>query len=348
MRNSNGKGKLTISVDLELAWGVWDWVTAEHLQMAETAERPIAAALIELFDRYEIAATWAIVAALLDEDSAKSRPGRTACWYAPDIVDRLLAAKVKHEIGTHSGRHIYFDTATADEARADLAFARDIHRTHGLPFRSFVYPRGGGGHFDVAYAAGLRTCSFSDVGWVEAVRRLGRRAGQGAHLLDMLLPIPPHPARPEPAGGLVNIRKSMLLMARNGPRRFVLPLVTRAKLRAGLARAQATGGTFHLWFHPSNFYYRRDEQLATLADFLEHAANEAGRGRIEIATMGAYADLSQNPSPSPLAGEGRGGGSGGFGTEVPYLATPTPDPSPHGGGEQSTATRRSPTAGADA
>jgi len=60
-----GQGKLLISIDLESAWGVWDVLTPEHLRMAETAERPICAALVELFDRYEVPATWAVVAALL-------------------------------------------------------------------------------------------------------------------------------------------------------------------------------------------------------------------------------------------------------------------------------------------
>ena len=36
-----GKGYLTISIDFELAWGVWDIVTREDLAFAETAERPI-------------------------------------------------------------------------------------------------------------------------------------------------------------------------------------------------------------------------------------------------------------------------------------------------------------------
>ena len=58
----------------------------------------------------------------------------------------------------------------------------------------------------------------------------------------------------------------------------------------GLARASRTGGVFHLWSHTSNFYYRRDEQLATLASFLRHAADEASRGRIELRTLGTYAD----------------------------------------------------------
>jgi hypothetical protein len=88
---------------------------------------------------------------------------------------------------------------------------------------------------------------------------------------------------------LIHIPKSMLLMGRNGPRRFVLPAVTRAKLRAGLRRAQETAGIFHLWFHPSNFYFRRDEQFATLDWFLAHAANQAGQGRVDIRTMSSYA-----------------------------------------------------------
>jgi peptidoglycan/xylan/chitin deacetylase (PgdA/CDA1 family) len=284
------KGKLTISIDLELAWGVWDYVTPEHLRMAETAERPICAALIELFDRYQVPVTWAIVAALLDEASAMSRPGGQACWYAPDIIERLRAAKVAHEIGSHSGRHIYFDTASRSEAESDLAFARDIHRAHALSFRSFVFPRGARGHLDVLARMGLRTYNYGDVGWVETARHAGRRAGQAANLLDKLLPIPPRPTRLERDGELIHIPKSMLLMARNGPRRFILPRVTRSKLRAGLERACRTGCTFHLWFHPSNFYYRCDEQLATLAWFLEHAANQAGRGHVDIRTMGSYAD----------------------------------------------------------
>jgi peptidoglycan/xylan/chitin deacetylase (PgdA/CDA1 family) len=294
-------GKLTISIDLELAWGVWDHLTPEDLRLAESAERPICAALIDLFDRHQVPATWAVVAALLDEPSAIARPGPKACWFAPDIVERLRRNTAGHEIASHSGRHIYFDTASAADAREDLEFARSVHRGHGLGFESFVFPRGAAGHLDVVADVGLRVFNAADVGWVNAARRLGRRGGQIANLVDKLLPIPPAPAAPERDGGLVHVRKSMLLMGRNGPRRFVMPSVTRAKLRAGLRRAQATGGIFHLWFHPSNFYYRREEQLATLDWFLAQAANEAAQGRIEIRTMGSYARHAAGAGPERAA-----------------------------------------------
>jgi Polysaccharide deacetylase len=285
-------GSLTISIDLELAWGVWDHLTPEDVRLAESAERPICAALIDLFDRHQVPATWAVVAALLDEASSAARPGPKACWFAPDIIERLRRNVAGHEIASHSGRHIYFDAASAPDAREDLEFAQSVHRTHGLAFDSLVFPRGAAGHLDIVADVGLRVFNAADVGWVERSRKLGRRVGQIANLADKLLPVPPAPGTVERNGELIHIPKSMLLMGRNGLRRFVMPPVTRSKLRTGLRRAQETGGIFHLWFHPSNFYYRREEQLATLGWFLDLAASEAARGRIAFRTMGSYAAAS--------------------------------------------------------
>lgn len=287
------KGKLTISVDLALAWGVWDGVTPEDLQMAETAERPICRALIELFDRYEVPATWAVVAALLHEGSAKSRPGNKSCWYAPDVIDMLVGAKTAHEIGSHGGKHLYFCNIPGSEAREDLEFAREVHRANTLPYKSFVFPRNSIGHLDLLAQVGLRTFRGSDVGWFRAADRAGRMARRAANFADQFLPIPPSPVVAARCGTLIDIPGSMLFLGRNGARRFIFPQVSRTKLRMGLARARHAGSVFHLWFHPSNFYYRRDEQLATLEWFLGHAADEVSRSRVEICTMGSYADQLQ-------------------------------------------------------
>jgi hypothetical protein len=282
-------GKVTLSIDLELAWGGWDTITAEELRLAETAERPICAALVELLDRYQVPASWLVVAALLDEASARSRPGSASCWYAPDVIERIVRAKVRHEIGSHGGRHIYFDQISAAQARDDLAFAADVHKGHGLGFESFVFPRGAVGHLDVVAQRGLRVVRSHDVGFLRTANHGGRLAARTGNFIDQFLPVPPRPSWPQALGPLIDIPGCMQMLGRNGLRRLVLPMVTRAKLLIGLERARREGGTFHLWFHPSNFYYRRDEQLATLDWFLARAADEAGRGRIEFRTMGSYA-----------------------------------------------------------
>lgn len=283
------KGTLTISIDLELAWGVWDTLTPEHLRLAEEAERPISAALIALFDRHDIPATWAMVAALLDEKSAQGRPGSEAAWYAPDIIERLVHAKTRHEIGTHSGRHVYFDRISATEAADDLGFARDIHEKNDLVFTSMVFPRNAVAHLHQLNRLGLRVFRGPDTDWATALRGVSEPLGQAANLADKALPLPPPVVEARTVDGMVDVPGSMLLIGRNGLRRLVFPAVTRAKLKRGLTRAQKSGGIFHFWFHPSNFYYRREEQLATLDWFLGHAANEAGNGCIEIRTLGSYA-----------------------------------------------------------
>lgn len=288
------KGKLTISIDLELAWGVWDQLTPEDLSMAETAERPICAALLALFDRHGIPATWAMVAALLDEPSARAHPGSARCWYAPDIVEQIVHAQAAHEIGSHGGRHIDLAAAEAREAESDLLFAKYIHDVHALPFQSLVFPRNRVGNFEAVARTGLRVYRGRDPGWTNAAQRAGRWAAKAANLADKALPIPPPAVAPQTHGDLINLPGSMLLIGRNGARRFVLPAITRAKLAMGLNRAIRTGGVFHLWFHPSNFYYRRQEQFDTLGWFLELAAEQASRGLIEIATMGSY----ETSSPS--------------------------------------------------
>jgi hypothetical protein len=48
--------------------------------------------------------------------------------------------------------------------------------------------------------------------------------------------------------------------------------------------APHTGRIFHLGFLPSDFYYRRDEQFATLVSALERAATEARQERSSIRT----------------------------------------------------------------
>lgn len=295
------KGKLTISIDLELAWGFWDILTPEILRMSEAVERPICEKLLELFDRYHIPVTWAAVAAMLDRASAKGRPGNEASWYAPEIIERIRSAKVSHEIGSHGGRHLYYDRMSAATAGEDLAFIKQIHRDNGLALDSFVFPRNAVGHLDLLADAGVRAYRGPDTGWVRLAPKLGSRAGKIVTFADKILPFPPAPARAHSSGGLVDIPGSMLLPGRDGLRRFILPQVSKAKLAMGLARARASGATFHFWFHPCNFYYRRDEQFATLEWFLARAADEASRGRIEICTMGSYAPRTNETAGAKAA-----------------------------------------------
>jgi hypothetical protein len=81
----------------------------------------------------------------------------------------------------------------------------------------------------------------------------------------------------------------MLLLARSGVRQAVRPEVTVAKAMLGLRAARRTNRIFHLWFHPSNFYYDTDTQFRILDRVLRAGAAARARGDIEIRTMKSFA-----------------------------------------------------------
>jgi hypothetical protein len=287
------RGALTISIDLEGAWGIWDKPSPAYHARCAAAEREIVDGLVGIFDRHHVAATWAIVARLLERDEVAA--GKTAfgdrIWYAPDAIARVRAAEVAQDIGSHTYAHPYFQERPRDELAADLQAARRVHDAHGLPFTSFVFPRNQVAHLDLLRAAGVRVFRSVDHGWYMGVRaRLGATAGRLANLVDKTLPVPPTAVHPVDHGdGLVELPSSMLLLGRNGARRVVHPATIVAKARLGLAAARRTGGVFHLWFHPSNFYYDTARQLETLSKIIEIAAAMRDRAELDIRPMSSFA-----------------------------------------------------------
>ena len=282
-------GAVTISIDLELAWGNWDNLERHHIEHVERSERMIVKRLIEILDRYEIPVTWALVAALLDRASAKGREGGERNWYAPDVIDTIRAARVAHDLGSHGGHHRYLNGMSDAEADEDLSFARSIHDANGLPFRSFVFPRNLVGKTQLLEKHGAKVYRGQDRAWHERIRSRQMQAGRIANLVDKMLPIAPETVAPERDHGLVNLPGSLLFMGRDGVRRYARPGTMRRKLAKGVAAASREGRVFHLWFHPSNFWHDTDSQFATFESFIAGVSDCAGRGEIEVKPMAAFA-----------------------------------------------------------
>jgi peptidoglycan/xylan/chitin deacetylase (PgdA/CDA1 family) len=262
-----------------------------HSRCAER-ELAIVRALVAMFDRHAVAATWAIVGRLLDRDDTATHatPYGERIWYAPELVELVRAARTPQDIGSHSYSHCDFGQISREVMRQELAEARRVHDQHGLPFTSFVFPRNQVAHIDLLRDAGVKVFRSVDRGWHIAVReRLGTGAGRLANLADKVLPIPPAVVQPIDHGDVVELPSSMLLMGRNGLRRAVLPAAVVAKAKLGLAAAKRTGGVFHLWFHPSNFYYDTERQLETLGDIVRAAAELRDRGEIDVRPMSSFA-----------------------------------------------------------
>jgi len=282
-------GNLTISIDLELAWGNWDNLESHHIDHVERLERPITSRLIKLFDRHEVPVTWAFVAALLDPRSARGRPGEERLWYAPDVIEMINKASVRHDLGSHGGHHRYFDELTIDEADEELAFAKSIHQRHGLSFESFVFPRNKVAKTHLLEKHGLRVFRGEDSAWHQRIRTVFAPAGRAANFVDKTIPIAPETVLPKHVDGLMNVPGSLLFFGRQGLRRFLPDGIMRRKLGKGLEAAATHGRIFHLWFHPSNFWHEPETQFALFESFIAEAAHWRDRGALIINPMAAFA-----------------------------------------------------------
>jgi hypothetical protein len=288
------RGAFCISIDLELAWGIWDKPSPRALLLCAEKERTIVRELLATFDRWEVAVTWAIVGRLLERDPSVVNTTQYGelIWYAPDLIEDIRSAVPKHDIGSHGFAHVYYDQNDRQTVAKDLHDAWRVHRGHGLDFSSFVFPRNRMAHLDVLRETGVRVFRSMDIGWhMWTRRRFGNVVGRAANLADKILPVPPALVEPKDHNGLVELASSMLLFGRDALRRAIHPLALRTKAGLGLESARRQRRTFHLWFHPSNFYHDTTAQFEVLNRILRRAIYLRDKGELDIRPMSSFCSV---------------------------------------------------------
>jgi peptidoglycan/xylan/chitin deacetylase (PgdA/CDA1 family) len=311
---------MLISIDTEMAWGIVHRGSPNSYHWPE--ERSVLSALLDVFDRYDVPATWAIVGHLFlsgcerrngrahpeivrpdyawrDEDWFADDPCEpatpTSKWYAPDLVDDIRARSARHEVASHGFSHVMIgaEGCSAEAFDSELRAAADAARPFDLRLRSFVYPRNSVGHQEVlrrhGYVAyrGARLDPFATLPGV--VSRLARTA-------DQILPTARSVVRPVDEDGLWNFPATARfgIDHRRGDARLWL-----RQLHRRLDHAARHRGLFHLWFHPHNL--QRDPELALrgLAGICERAARLREAGRLDMTTFGGLADVLRSRHPMP-------------------------------------------------
>lgn len=292
------KGAFCVSIDVEMLWGVWDYVQPHHERHCADLERPVVKRLLEILGRHHLGATWAVVGRLMDDSPGyDGLRGRRSNWFAPELVDFIRTdTRANHEVATHSYGHIYFGDVPRAEAGEDLQRARDLHARLNLRFESLVFPRDEVGHLDALIPVGLKVFRSGEGGIIKLARERAPRLEPLANLLDKVLPVAPPVVCPlRHPNGLVELPSSLLLIGRNGLRRIARPAILRRKLRLGLQRAIQEKRLFHLWFHPSNFYYDADVQYDLLETVVAEAAAFRDEGILDVMTMADFGGARVSP-----------------------------------------------------
>lgn len=300
-------GAFVVSLDFELMWGVRDKLTKDQYGGNVLGVRAAIPRMLEAFAASDVRATWATVGLLFCESKDEMldvmpdrRPSYTRAAFSNymylDEVGRNEAADPHYfglsllrqvancpgqEVGTHTFSHMYCleDGVIDDDLRADLIAAKTIAARRGIALKSIVFPRNqyDAGKIAICRELGIHTYRGNEAGAIYrpssgAEQHAGRRA---LRLADAYVSLTgPHTARrpdraPSSGTGLgpVNVPASRYLRP-FWPRLSPLEPLRLSRMLAQMRHAAATGGIFHLWWHPHDFGRDLDANIAVLDKIL--------------------------------------------------------------------------------
>ncbi|WP_323675936.1 polysaccharide deacetylase family protein [Halorubellus sp. PRR65] len=305
-------GSVVFSLDAELAWGFPDFASLPMDRV--DASRDAWSWLVDLFDEYDVPATWAVVGHLFLEDcdarhadldapdgwfahESGALAGRHDVRFAPDLVAAVRNADVAHDVGSHSFAHVPFDhpETTRELVDADLGRAVAVAADQGVVLESFVFPRNAVGFRDLLAKHGFRTYRSAGAPTGTGLARAARKI---AAVVD-----PGRVPLVEPRVdeyGLVDLPPSLFLFGFEGRARDTLaaawtdPIVRQAT--DAIDRAAAGDGVCHLWLHPNNVV--DDAGRARLEAIVAHVARRRDQDGLVVETMRDVADRVLETEPT--------------------------------------------------
>jgi peptidoglycan/xylan/chitin deacetylase (PgdA/CDA1 family) len=331
-KTDRGSGNFVISLDYELMWGVRDHLTREAYGANVLGGREAIPAMLDLFQRERIKATWATVGALLCENKDElierseradqkgvaiarmdeiGQDERRDPYHYGASLGGLIASCPGQEIGTHTFSHrcALEPGETVASFSADVATALAQLRSLGINCTSIVFPRNqyGSKHLEACSALGLSHYRGNETKWFYAAApseeqtRLRRLCRLADSYIDLSGPNVSF-LKQEDDETLTNVPSSRFLRPFN-ERLASCDALRLRRIEKAMKEAAVTGGTFHLWWHPENFGKNLSENMAFLIQILdrfEKLRDEHGMQSHAMSEIGVAGRVEQADSLRPL------------------------------------------------
>lgn len=298
------KGTFIISLDFELMWGIIDIATPNDYGRSNVAQvREVIRRLINVFDEYNVKATFASVGMLMLDgvDAIKTvmpviKPSysndklspylngymenineiHAELYFAPDLIE-LLKESNNIEIGTHTFCHYYCNEKgqTLEQFEADLKTAINVANDRGLVIKSIIFPRNQVTQDYLAACAkyGIEAYRGNPKRFFSyPTNKLDRIRNQLGRMLDAYLNVGGHTSYSYDTVNSeerpLNIKASRFFRPYERKLSFLEPLRLR-RIKKELLYAAKKGEIYHLWWHPHNFGNNLDENFSNLRNILD-------------------------------------------------------------------------------
>ena len=275
---------MCISLDTELIWGMHDIPTVNsYLGNIIQGRKEAIPAMLDLFEKYEMHVTWAIVGGVMCENKQEfldNSPTETLypnydnnllspyrlipnmginknedyLFFGKEIVGQIISRKNQY-IGSHTFSHYYCTETgqTVEQFEADLSSATKIAEENGISIRSIVFPRNqiNKEYLNACARHGIKTYRGIEENWIYGMKQsLLQRILRFA---DCYIPLTgDNSFIPAKTNGVLNVKGSRILHPYNKKlRAFEFLKIERIKRQ--MKSAAKKGEVFHLWWHPHNF-----------------------------------------------------------------------------------------------
>jgi len=286
-------------------------------------------AILDLFSRYEIHATWATVGFLfhpnfkqLKEYLPQQQPSyqqtklspyeyintlekdEQQLHFCPDLIE-LINKYPGQEIGTHTFSHYYCleQGQTQADLVADLVAAIETANEVNQKTKSLVFPRN---QYNQAYLETIADCGITSYRGNETNPIYNDEEGDGdrlpkrmLRLLDAYSNITGHNScswSELRSSYPVNIRASRFLRPYS-PRLKYLDGLRLHRITSGLKHAASQGEIYHLWWHSHNFGANLAENLGFLEKILQRYQKLNTQNKMQSLNMQEIAELCISSLP---------------------------------------------------
>lgn len=286
------KAAVSMSADFELNWAFRCLPAAQRDQLGST-ERQNVPYILDLLADFSMPITWATVGHLFLSScngTGKHAHGnmprpplnnlwqgdwymhdprtdvhRDPLWYCPDLIQKIIASKVPHEIGSHSFSHIDFSLQTSNRelVRREMEQCIAAMEPFKLRPRSLVYPFNNMGHsyHDLLHDFGIIAVRHRD----NKVRlSYPERSAAGVYKIYESM----------------NLRSASYYQYRDKAELFI---------DAAIERACA----FHLWFHPSDPYSVFQNEFREILQIIEKHREAGNIWPVTMGDLAAYCEARE-------------------------------------------------------
>ncbi|TDQ19558.1 polysaccharide deacetylase [Algoriphagus boseongensis] len=296
------QGNLTISLDFELLWGIFDKVGTRYKPEYFSNTRKVIPEMLELFGKNEISVTWATVGMLFAENEeewrlyapeflpsyrdkrlsayefAKIHGLRPEVHFAPELIREILSTPFQ-ELGSHSYAHYYtlMRGQSPEQFRQDLQSTQKIaQEKFGRRLKSLVFPRN---HINELYLGlcleeGYEYVRGNPKNWFWQETQHESFSKKLFRSADCFFPISSKSSyaiqeikefEREP----LIIPASRILRPLN-PRNPLFNSIRFQRILNEMSYAAKNGEVYHLWWHPHNFGNDPESSMKELKALIQH------------------------------------------------------------------------------